>query len=55
MAEPTVKGEGRSSPFERFQHFMRAIVAVPKAEIDKEEAEYQRQRALRKKAAPKGR
>jgi hypothetical protein len=43
------------SPFERFREFARRIIAVPKSEIDKQEAEYQRQRALRKKAAPKGR
>jgi hypothetical protein len=44
------------SPFERFREFARRIIAVPKSEIDKQEAEYQRQRALRKKVAPsKGR
>jgi hypothetical protein len=44
------------SPFERFREFARRIIAVPKAEIDKQEAKYQRQRALRKKVAPpKGR
>jgi hypothetical protein len=44
------------SPFERFREFARRIIAVPKSEIDKQEAEYQRQRALRKRdAPPKGR
>jgi hypothetical protein len=45
------------SPFERLREFARRIVAVPKAEIDHQEAEYQRQRAERKQKglrAPKG-
>jgi hypothetical protein len=43
------------SPFERFWDFARRIIAVPKAEIDEQEAEYQRQRAKRKVLrAPKG-
>jgi hypothetical protein len=33
------------SPFERFSEFARRIIAVPKAEIDKQEAKYQRERA----------
>jgi len=33
------------SPFERFREFARRIIAVPKAEIDKQEAEYKRARA----------
>ncbi len=32
------------SPFERFREFARRIIAVPKAEIDKQEAKYQRQK-----------
>jgi hypothetical protein len=36
------------SPFERFWDFARRIVAVPKAEIDEQEAEYQLQREKRK-------
>jgi hypothetical protein len=45
------------SPFERFWDFARRIIAVPKAEIDEQEAEYHRQRAERKQKglrAPKG-
>ena len=44
--------------FERFWDFARRIVAVPKAEIDEQEAEYQRQRKKRKgkeSSAPKAR
>jgi len=36
------------TPFERFRDFARRIIAVPKAEIDKQEAEYQRQRKKEK-------
>jgi hypothetical protein len=45
------------SPFERFWDFARRIIAVPKAEIGKQEAEYQLQRAKQKQRglrAPKG-
>jgi hypothetical protein len=40
------------TPFERFWDFARRIVAVPKAEIDQQEAEYQRQRKKRKVPLP---
>jgi hypothetical protein len=39
--------ESKSSsqtPFEKFLAFTKKVVAVPKAEIDKREAEYQRER-----------
>ena len=36
------------SPFERLRDFARRIVAVPKAEIDEQEAEYQRTKTLKK-------
>jgi hypothetical protein len=39
-------------PFERFREFARRIIAVPKAEIDKQEAEYQRQRENANDCAP---
>jgi hypothetical protein len=32
------------SPFERFREFARRIIAVPKAEIVKQEAKYQRKK-----------
>jgi hypothetical protein len=38
------------TPFERFRDFARKIIAVPRAEIDQQEAEYQRERAKRKAA-----
>lgn len=36
------------SPFERFREFARRIIAVPKAEIDRQEAKYQQERKKRK-------
>ncbi len=45
------------SPFERFREFARRIIAVPKAEIEKQEAKYQRERAKKNGKvlrAPKG-
>lgn len=39
-AEPT--------PFDAFQDFARRVFTVPKAEIDKLEAKYQRERAKKK-------
>jgi len=40
------------SPFERFREFARRIIAVPKAEIDKQEAKYQRERKKQKGLRP---
>jgi hypothetical protein len=45
MNEPTKR---EPTPFERLRDFARRIVAVPKEEIDQQEAEYQRQRKKRK-------
>jgi uncharacterized small protein (DUF1192 family) len=40
------------SPFERMMELARRIVAVPKAEIDRKEAEYKRRREKEKGIAP---
>jgi hypothetical protein len=40
------------SPFARFQRLIRGIVAVPKKEIEAEEARWRANRALKKKSAP---
>ena len=40
------------SPFERFREFARSIIAVPKTEIEKQEAKYQRERKKRKALRP---
>jgi hypothetical protein len=44
--------EERNNPFERFQRLIRGIVAVPKKEIEAEEARWRANRALKKKPAP---
>jgi hypothetical protein len=31
------------TPFQKFDSLMRSVISVPKAEIDKRQAEYQRQ------------
>lgn len=40
------------SAFGRFPQFARRIIAVPKSEIDREEAEYQREKARPRKKSP---
>jgi len=49
----TVDNDGKPdkpelSPFERFREFARRIIAVPKAEIEKQEGAYQRQKARKR-------
>lgn len=46
---PRLKNE---TPMERFERFIRAIVAVPKKEIEAEEARWRADRALKTKPAP---
>jgi hypothetical protein len=41
-----------NTPFERFQRLIRGIVAVPKKEIEAEEARWRAARKLKKKPAP---
>lgn len=43
------------SPFEKFKIAMKQILAVPKAEIDRREAEYQKRRTIvrRERKVPK--
>jgi hypothetical protein len=40
------------TPFARFQKLIRGIVAVPKKEIEAEEAKWREARRLKKKSAP---
>jgi hypothetical protein len=47
-----VQPQHEPSPFERLRDFAPRIVAVPKADIDEQEAEYQRQRKKRKVPLP---
>ena len=41
------------TPFDAFQDLTRQLLAVPKADIDKREAEYQREQAKKPKRGPK--
>ena len=41
------------SPFERMVELARRIVAVPKAEVERKEAEYKRERAAKRKQKSK--
>lgn len=52
--EPTpraFKPPASASPWERFQSLVRHVVNVPKAETDKLEAEYQRERKKKRAKA----
>ena len=55
MLEPARKDDEWLSPFERLKRFARAIVAVPKADIEQEEAEYQRKRKEERGLRPRRR
>lgn len=45
MKKATPKRANNSPEFERFQDLTRRLVAVPKKEIDKKAAEYERKKA----------
>ncbi len=47
LPPPKVPG---NTEFEKFDNFFRAVIAVPKATIDKEEAKWKRTRARKKRA-----
>jgi hypothetical protein len=44
--------DNSETPFQRFERLIRGIVAVPKKEIEAEEARWRANRALKKKPAP---
>lgn len=46
MQFPAILGK---TPRERFENLTRRILSVPKAEIDRREAEYQKERARKKR------
>jgi hypothetical protein len=50
MKKPDTKRDV-SSPFEKFQRLIRGLVAVPKREIEAEEARWRENRAKKKKRA----
>jgi hypothetical protein len=46
MQFPEIPGK---TPRERFENLARRVMSVPKAEIDRREAEYQKERARKKR------
>jgi len=40
-----------SQEYQRFEKVAKALIAVPKSEIDKRQAEYEKKKALKKKRA----
>jgi hypothetical protein len=51
MIEEKKKSAQAESPFERFQRLIRGLAAVPKKEVEAEEAKWKANRALKKKPA----
>ena len=47
----SVSVKHQESPFERFQRFVRGLVAVPKMEVEAEEMRWRADRQLKKKPA----
>ena len=47
------KSDDKPAPFAAFDELTRKLMGVPKAEIDKREAEYQRQQTKKPKRGPK--
>ncbi len=52
-SDPPPPQQAKPAPFDAFQDLTRRLLAVPKAEIDKREAEYQREQAKKPKRGPK--
>lgn len=50
MAKST-KSNKPSEEYQRFEKLAKALIAVPKSEIDKREAEYQKKKAAKKRRA----
>jgi hypothetical protein len=48
MSKATPKQETANEEFDRFQDLTRKLVAVPKKEIDREQAKYERKKAKAK-------
>ena len=49
MSEPAPSEKPEPSPFEKLRDFTRQVLSVPKAEIDRREAEYQEERTKKKR------
>jgi hypothetical protein len=46
------KSGKQETPFDRFKNLIRGVVAVPKKEVEAEEAKWREARRLKKKSAP---
>lgn len=53
MKEETDTESDTRTPYEKFEDLARHVLTVPKKEIDKREAEYQKNKPHRKRAANK--
>lgn len=51
MQFPEIPG---ATPRERFENLVRQVMSVPKAEIDRREAEWRKERAKKKRQRAKG-
>ena len=51
--EDTPPPDAKPAPFDAFTDFARKVLSVPKAEIDRREAEYQREREKKPRRGPK--
>jgi hypothetical protein len=49
--KPKGKSEPKSEEYQRFETLAKALIAVPKSEIDKRQAEYEKTKAAKKKQA----
>lgn len=47
----TKPNEPPSEEYQRFEKLAKALIAVPKSEIDKRQAEYEKKKAAKKKKA----
>jgi hypothetical protein len=45
------KASAPSEEYQRFEQFTKALMAVPKKEIDQQKAKYEKQKAAKKKKA----
>jgi hypothetical protein len=52
-ADPSQPPPPQRSPFDAFKELAGKLIRVPKAEIDRREAEYQKQQADKPKRGPK--
>ena len=51
MSKDKPPSKSTSEEYQNFERFTKALLAVPKKEIDKQKAEYERKKAEKKKKA----